>query len=72
MPKKHPSDAMIKDLAETFAKHNWSGQPIGLSSKPPQSTESTGEADECPPGTRPQWVTYKLPDGTWATKKICV
>ena len=65
---------MVNDLAKVFEKHNWSGQPIGLTKKPVnlQAVASDDpDNDLCPDGSEPQWVTYKLPNGTWATKKIC-
>jgi hypothetical protein len=58
---------MLKDLSKVFAKHNWSGRAIGL-----QDSEGDGGTGDCPPGTTPKEVTYKLPDGTWVTKTICV
>lgn len=74
MAKKHPSPEMIKDLAKVFAKHNWSGQPIGILAKPPEfeGLAAEVEGDDCPPGKHPRWVTCKLKNGSWATKKICV
>ena len=71
MAKKHPTPEMVNDLAAVFKKHNWSGQPIGLT-KGPVDLETMG-ADNglCPDGSEPQWVSYKLPDGTWAQKKMC-
>jgi hypothetical protein len=73
MAKKHPSDELIKDLAKVFKKHNWSGQPIGLSAGPPNLKAIIGNEDgaDCPNGTEAQWVTYKFSDGTWVTKKLC-
>lgn len=74
MAKKHPTPELIKDLSKAFSKHNWSGHPIGISAEPPESEAlaAAAEDSECPPGKQPRWVTYKLPDGSWATKKICV
>jgi hypothetical protein len=79
MAKKHPSMEMVKDLAKVFTKHNWSGQPIGLSDGPVKlKTMAADDSDNgpgsgsCPDGSEPQWVTYKLPDGTWASKKMCL
>ncbi len=73
MAKKHPTPEMVSDLAKVFKKHNWSGQPIGLLKGPPDLPAAVGSDDDdvCPDGSEPQWVTYKLPDGTWATKKMC-
>ena len=72
--KMHPTSEMVGDLVKLFKKHNWSGQPIGLSAAPGKmkAMAADNSDDTCPEGTSPQWVTYKLPDGTWATKKICV
>ena len=64
--KKHPTKALVVDLQAVFAKHNWSGRAIGL-----RSIKATA-GGPCPEGTTPQEVTYKLPDGTWVNKTICV
>jgi hypothetical protein len=75
MARKHPTKEMVNDLAEVFQKHNWSGQPIGLASAPLDSdTTAANDSDDnlCPDGSEPRWVTYKLPNGTWATKKMCL
>jgi len=74
MAKKHPSDELIRDLAKVFKKHNWSGQPIGLSGEPPNLKVIIGNEGgaDSPNGTEVQWVTYKFSDGTWVTKKICM
>lgn len=74
MTKKHPTPEMVKDLAKVFKKHNWSGQPIGLADKAVnlQAVASASGDDTCPDGSQPQWVTYQLPGGTWATKKMCL
>ena len=75
MAKKHPTPEMVNDLAKLFKKHNWSGQPIGLAREPVKlETMASNNADDdlCPDGSAPQWVSYKLPDGTWAQKKMCV
>ena len=73
---------MINDLSAVFQKHNWSGRPVGLSKSPPDhktlaaasriSLSDDPSSGSCPGGGEPQWVTYKLPDGTWATKMMCV
>jgi hypothetical protein len=62
--RKRPSPEMLKDLNKLFTKHNWSGAAIGL--------QDLEESDDCPDGKTPKEVTYKLPDGTWVTKTICV
>ncbi len=74
MAKQHPSAEMIKDLAKIFAKHNWSGQPIGILASPPEADAPAFRADDdgCPDGKTARWVTYKRPDGSWGMKKICV
>jgi len=76
MSKKHPTPEMVSDLAKLFKKHNWSGQPIGLAKQPLKleatAAVDTGNDDLCPNGEPPQWVSYKLPDGTWAQKKVCL
>jgi hypothetical protein len=73
--KKHrPTGEMVEDLVKLFKKHNWSGQPIGLSaSRVTLKTAALHDLDDtCPDGSSPQWVTYKRPDGTWVTEKRCV
>jgi hypothetical protein len=72
MKKMHPTPEMVNDLRKVFDKHNWSGQPIGLATKP-VNLQAVASADggTCPDGSQPQWVSYQLPDGTWAQKKIC-
>jgi len=74
MKKQHPTEEMVGDLAKLFKKHNWSGQPIGLSAAPVnlKAMAADDSDDTCPDGSSAQWVTYKLPDGTWATRKMCV
>jgi hypothetical protein len=74
MARKHPTPEMVKDLDKVFKKHNWPGLPIGLTSKPGDLANrivDNPDNDLCEDGSEPQWVTYKLPDGTWATKKMC-
>jgi hypothetical protein len=72
MAKKHPTPEMVNDLTAVFKKHNWSGQPIGLTKGPVDLEAMDGDDNgSCPDGSDPQWVSYKLPDGTWAQKKIC-
>ena len=65
--RKHPSPEMIGDLDRLFEKHNWSGAAIGL-----RTVSKDDDDNGCPPGTVPKEVMYKLPNGTWATKTICV
>jgi hypothetical protein len=72
MAKKHPTPEMVKDLAKVFKTHNWSGQPIGLAKGPFDLETVGGDGGLCPDGSEPQWVSYKLPDGTWAQKKMCL
>lgn len=74
MAKKHPSAEMIKDLAKVFAKHNWSGQPIGILAKHPEAEALAANVadDGCPDGKTARWVPYKLPDGSTKIIKICV
>jgi hypothetical protein len=66
--RKHPSPEMLKDLNKLFTKHNWSGEAIGLQ----DAAGDLEDTDDCPDGKTPKEVTYKLPDGTWVTKTICV
>ncbi len=56
----HPTPEFVRDLKEVFAKHSWTGEPIGVAS------------DNCPEGTTPQTVTYQTPSGDTITKVICV
>jgi hypothetical protein len=65
--RKHPTPEMLKELNKVFVKHNWSGRAVGL-----RDVEGDDGSGGCPPGTTPKEVTYKLPDGTWVTKTICV
>jgi hypothetical protein len=74
MAKQHPTPEMVSDLAKLFKKHNWSGQPIGLAREPVNlAAMASDDADDdlCPDGSEPQWVSYKLPSGAWAQKKMC-
>jgi hypothetical protein len=73
--RKHPSPQLISDLSRVFAKHNWSGLPIGLV-KPKPMTDSMSTEDDtgpevCPDGSLPQTVTYRLPNGDEVTRRIC-
>jgi len=63
--KKHPDSALVHDLMAVFKKHNWSGKAIGLEI-------SAGASVQCPTGKTPVDVQYLLPDGTWATKTVCM
>jgi hypothetical protein len=81
MAKKiHPSAAMVADLKTVFTKHNWSGQPIGLvqpkaivgGSADTGDPDGGDDPDNCPQGTSPQTVSYRLPNGDEVTKVICV
>jgi hypothetical protein len=65
--RKHPSVEMLKDLNKVFTKYGWSGEAIGM-----RDRTSDDDSGDCPNGKIPKDVTYKLPDGTWATKTICV
>jgi hypothetical protein len=58
---------MIKDLHAVFKKHNWSGQVIGM-----KAVSASASTALCPNGQPPQQVSYKLPDGTWVTKEVCL
>ena len=73
--KMHPTPELVSDLQKVFAKHNWSGQPIGLVQSEPVfgRPESGGDAlDPCPEGKVPQIVSYRLPNGEVVNKTICV
>jgi hypothetical protein len=74
MARKHPTEEMVKDLSKVFKKHNWSGLPIGLANTPADLEVVANDSgnDLCPDGRAPQWVSYKLPNGTWAQKKMCL
>jgi len=69
--RKHPSPEMVKDLKEVFAKHNWVA-PVSFSA-PIGVTAASADSgpDVCPDGSLPQVVWYQLPNGTWASKKVC-
>jgi hypothetical protein len=69
--RKHPSPEMVRDLKEVFTKHNWAAAvsltaPIGV-----RAASTDAGPDVCPDGSQPQVVWYQLPNGTWATKKVC-
>jgi hypothetical protein len=69
--RKHPSAEMVKDLKKVFKKHNW-GAAVSLSAPIGVTAASADDGpDVCPGGSPPQVVWYQLPNGTWATKKVC-
>jgi len=62
---RKPPKALLNDMQELFAKHNWAGSAVG------RLAVNTGPTT-CPPGTTPHEITYQLPDGTWVTKTVCL
>lgn len=68
MSRKHPTNALLKDLKEVFDKHQWSGTAIGI--KP--MGISAADANECPHGKHPQQISIHLEDGTLVTKTVCL
>jgi hypothetical protein len=69
MKKQHPTPEMVADLMDVFKKHNWNGQPIGLAQ--PAAIQAHAASSDCPNGGTPTWVSYQLPNGDTAVKKVC-
>jgi hypothetical protein len=65
----------VADLKEVFAKHNWSGHPIGFVPNPAAADLAGPPFDPgpttCPDGSQPlqQWV--HCPDGTSILRNYC-
>jgi hypothetical protein len=65
----------VDDLKKVFAKHNWSGHPIGFVANPAATSLGIGPCDPgpttCPDGSTPlqQWV--HCPDGTSILRNYC-
>ena len=81
MPRrKHPTEALLKELREVYERHNWSGTAIGIAMTPTSHNNFSAahgiapahNLDGCPPGKTPQPYKYQLPDGTWVFGTICV
>jgi hypothetical protein len=62
---QEPPQALLKDMKEIYAKHDWPGNLIGRAL-------AVTASSNCPPGTTPHEITYQLPDGTWVTKTVCL
>ncbi len=69
---KHPSTAMIRDLAKVMKKHNFVGRTLLW--KPMAAAHIAMAAGQggCPNGQSPHTISYQLPDGTWVTKTVCM
>jgi hypothetical protein len=65
----------VNDLKEVFAKHNWSGHPIGFVVNPVAASLSTQACDPgpatCPDGSQPQQQWVHCPDGTSILRNFC-
>lgn len=65
----------VDDLKKVFAKHNWSGHPIGFVANPAAASLGLEPCDPgpttCPDGSEPlqQWV--HCPDGTSILRRYC-
>jgi hypothetical protein len=65
----------VADLKEVFAKHNWSGHPVGFVANPAAASLGAQPCDpgpsSCPGGEQPlqQWV--HCPDGTSILRNFC-
>jgi hypothetical protein len=60
-----PPKVLLDAVQTLFDQHSWSGSAIGR-------VMAASETVNCPPGTTPHEITYKLPDGTWVTKSVCL
>jgi hypothetical protein len=65
-PGGEPLDSYGGD-DETRTRDLCRDRAVGL-----RDVEGDDGSGGCPLGTTPKEVTYKLPDGTWVTKTICV
>jgi hypothetical protein len=65
----------VDDLKKVFAKHKWSGHPIGFVANPATASLAGEPCDPgpttCPDGSQPlqQWV--HCPDGTSILRNYC-
>lgn len=65
----------VDDLKTVFAKHNWSGHPIGFVANPAAASPDIEPCDPgpttCPDGSQPlqQWV--HCPNGTSILRNFC-
>jgi hypothetical protein len=65
----------VNDLKEVFAKHNWSGHPIGFVPNPAAATLAFEPCDPgpttCPDGSRPRQQWVHCPDGRSILRNFC-
>src|ERR1700733_9474652 len=65
----------VDDLKMVFAKHNWSGHPIGFVANPAAANVDAEPCDPEPPSApdrtepRQQWIHW--PDGTSILRNLC-
>ncbi len=64
--KKIPTEEFIKEIQELFQKHNWSGNPVGLT--PATTTEAT---ITCVPPSKPHIVSV-WENGKLVKKTYCL
>ena len=60
-----PPRPLLHALQTLFEEHGWSGNAIGR-------VASIAEGVSCPQGTVAHEITYKLPNGTWVSKTVCL
>jgi len=65
----------VDDLKKVFAKHNWSGHPIGFVANPAIASLGVQPCDPgpttCPDGSQPQQQWVHCPDGTSILRNFC-
>jgi hypothetical protein len=66
----------VDDLKKVFAKHNWSGHPIGFVANPAVASlggEPCGPGPTtCPDGSQPRQQWVHCPDGTSILRNYCL
>jgi hypothetical protein len=65
----------VEDLKAVFAKHNWSGHPVGFVAHPALAALGAQPCDPgpatCPDGSPPQQQLVNCPDGTITFRNFC-
>jgi hypothetical protein len=65
----------VDDLKNVFAKHNWSGHPIGFVANPAAASLGAVPCDPgpttCPDGSQPRQQWVHCPDGTSILRNYC-
>lgn len=65
----------VEDLKAVFAKHNWSGHPVGFVAHPALAALGAQPCDPgpatCPDGSPPQQQQVVCPDGTIIFRNFC-